>query len=72
MGRRSGEILGGKMMDKHKMRRKNILYKLRRKGVRCDTRGRTIFFPYNGSPFDVVQVRRLCKEYNFKVQLEII
>lgn len=59
-------------MDKRKMRRKNLLYKLRRKGVRCSTQERGIFFPYGGTPLKVVQIRRLCEEYNFKVQFEIV
>lgn len=32
-------------MDKLKMRRKNLLYKLRRKGFRCSTKERVIFSP---------------------------
>ena len=36
-------------MDKRKMRRKNLLYKLRRKGVRCSTKERMIFYPYGGT-----------------------
>lgn len=58
-------------MDKWKMRRKNLLYKLRRKGVRCSTKERTIFYPYGEPPLSVVQIRRLCEEYDFKVQFEI-
>lgn len=54
------------------MRRKNILYKLRRKGVRCSTKERMIFYPYGGVPLNVVQIRRLCEEYGFKVQFEIM
>ena len=52
-------------------KRDNLLYRLRKKGVRVETRERTIFFAYNGQPFDVVQVKRLCREYHFRVQLEI-
>lgn len=59
-------------MDKRKMRRKNLLYKLRRKDVRCSTKERIIFYPYGGSPLTVVQIRRLCKEYDFKVQFELV
>lgn len=59
-------------MDKWKMRRKNLLYKLRRKGVRCSTQERVIFFPYGGTPLNVVQIWRLCEEYGFKVQFEIV
>lgn len=59
-------------MDKRKMRRKNLLYKLRRKGVRCSTKERTIFYPYGGVPLSVAQIRRLCNEFDFKVQFEIV
>lgn len=60
------------IMEKLKMRRKNLLYKLRRKGVRCSTQERIIFFPYSGAPLNVIQIRRLCDEYNFKIQFEIV
>lgn len=58
-------------MDKKKMRRKNLLYKLRRKGVRCSTKERMIFYPCNENPLLVIQIRRHCDEYNFKVHFEI-
>ena len=53
------------------MRKKNLLYKLRRKGVRCSTKERMIFYPCNENPLLVIQIRRLCDEYNFKVHFEI-
>lgn len=59
-------------MDKRKMRRKNLLYKLRRKGIRCSTKERIIFYPYGGFPLTVVQTRRLCDEYDFKIQFEMV
>nr|DAI46042.1 MAG TPA: hypothetical protein [Caudoviricetes sp.] len=52
-------------------KRDNLLYRLRKKGVRVKTRERTIFFAYDEQPFDIVQVKRLCREYYFNVQLEI-
>ncbi|AFJ08796.1 MULTISPECIES: hypothetical protein [Prevotella] len=52
-------------------KRDNLLYRLRKKGVRVITRERTIFFPYDGEPFKTIQVKRLCKEFHFYVQLEI-
>lgn len=58
-------------MDKYKMRRKNLLYKLRRKGIRCDTKERCIYYPFDKGPSEVIQIRRLCREYKFSVQLEI-
>lgn len=53
-------------------RRNNILYKLRRKGVRCDTKARTIELPYGSDPEGFVQVARLRREYRFNVQFVII
>lgn len=51
--------------------RDNLLYRLRKKGVRVHTRKRTIFFAFDREPFRNRQIRRLCKEFNFHVQLEI-
>ncbi len=51
--------------------RDNLLYRLRKKGVRVQTRERTIYFAHDGVPFQIVQVKRLCREFNFYVQLEI-
>ena len=53
-------------------RRSNILYRLRKKGVRVNTKERTIFIPYGEDPNREVQVGRLRKEYHFNVQFEII
>ena len=52
-------------------KRDNLLYRLRKKGVKVQTRERTMFFAYDGEPFTIIQIRRLCKEYHFNVQLEI-
>lgn len=60
------------MMDKRLTRRKNLLYKLRRKGVRCDTKGRCIEYPYGAEPSDVPQIRRLMDEYKFNIQFVIV
>lgn len=51
--------------------RDNLLYRLRKKGVRVQTRERTIYFAHDGMPFTIIEIRRLCKEYHFNVQLEI-
>ena len=40
-------------------RRSNILYRLRKKGVRVNTKERTIFIPYVEDPNKEVQVGRL-------------
>ena len=58
-------------MDKRLKRRANLLYRLRKKGVRCDTKAREISFAYGKDPMEVIQIRRLCKELNFNVQLTI-
>ncbi|WP_199741395.1 hypothetical protein [Prevotella sp. OH937_COT-195] len=52
-------------------KRDNLLYRLRKKGVRVHTKERTIYFAFDGEPFQIVQVKRLCREFNFYVQLEI-
>jgi hypothetical protein len=57
---------------KKQKRRANLLYKLRRKGVRCDILQRTIYYPYGANPEDVIQIRRLREEYHFNVQFEIV
>lgn len=59
-------------MDKKKMRRKNLLYRLRKKGVRVDTCGRCIYLPYGSEPDHIAQVRRLRREYDFVIQFEIV
>lgn len=58
-------------MDKRAMRRKNLLYKLRKKGVRCDTKARCIEYPYGEDPARVPQIRCLVREYNFNIQFII-
>jgi hypothetical protein len=53
-------------------RRANMLYKLRKQGITCDTKTRTIYFPvWGGDPLYVGQIKRLCKEFRFRVQLII-
>ena len=52
-------------------KRDNLLYRLWKKGVRADTRERTIFFGVGGDPFKLTQIRRLCREFHFNVQLVI-
>lgn len=41
------------------MRRKNLLYRLRKKGVKVDTRERCVYLPYGSEPDNIAQVRRL-------------
>nr|DAL82959.1 MAG TPA: hypothetical protein [Caudoviricetes sp.] len=52
-------------------KRDNLIYRLRKKGVRVRTRERTIFFAYDGKPFEIRQVARLCKEFHFVMQSEL-
>lgn len=52
-------------------KRDNLLYRLRKKGVQANTRERVIFFGVGGEPFKIRQIRRLCREFHFNVQLVI-
>ena len=57
---------------KNLKRRANLLYRLRQKGIRCNTRQRTIYLPYNGDLDTACQIGKLRKEYGFIIQFEII
>ena len=52
-------------------RRANILYRLRKKGIRADTKECIIFCAYGEDITGIVQVKRLREEYNFNIQLII-
>lgn len=52
-------------------KRDGLLYRLRKKGIKCNTGKREIYFPYGKDPMEVVQVRRLHDEYKFNVQFTI-
>ena len=52
-------------------KRDNLLYRLRKKGVQANTREHTIFFGVGGDPFKIRQIRWLCREFHFNVQLVI-
>lgn len=54
------------------MRRKNLLYNLRKKGVKVNTRERCIYLPYDSEPDHIAQVRHLRREYDFVIQFEIV
>ncbi|KXO15633.1 hypothetical protein HMPREF3218_0200556 [Prevotella bivia] len=58
-------------MNKIIKRRYNLVYCLRKKGVRCLSKERIIFFPYNQNPNAIRQISCLCREYHFHVQLEL-
>ena len=53
-------------------RRANLLYKLRRHGVECNTKLRVIYLPYFDTPEKYPQIPRLCREFHFNVQYIII
>lgn len=64
-------------MDKRmRKRRSGLLYRLRRKGYRCDTRGRVIYFPADDAggvnPMEIIQIARLKRKFGFCVQYEIV
>lgn len=51
-------------------RRANLLYRLRKKGVRCNTRERTIYYPHGYTPGEC-RIQRLRQEYDFKIQFKL-
>ncbi len=53
-------------------RRANLLYKLHRHGVKCDTKHRVIYLPYFDTPEKYPQIPRLCREFHFNIQYIII
>ncbi len=53
---------------RHPKRRANLLYKLRRRGIQCDTKQRCIYLPYMEQPQNYPQIPRLCREFHFYVQ----
>jgi hypothetical protein len=59
-------------LSRNLKRRAGMLYRLRRKGVRCDTRKRTIYYPYGYDPLEIRQARILKNKFGFTVQFEII
>jgi hypothetical protein len=62
--------MNGILPTKKAKRRANLLYRLRKKGVRCNTKERTIYYPYGCTP-DECQIQRLRHEFNFAVQFEL-
>lgn len=55
----------------YKKRQANLLYRLRREGVKCNTKLRLIFIPFLHNPYQHSQVMKLCKEYHFNIQYTI-
>ena len=59
-------------MNKKQLRRRAyLLYKLRKKGIRCLPRQFTIFYPYGKDPETMAEIVHLRKEFHFSVQFEI-
>jgi hypothetical protein len=55
-------------------RRANILYRLRKKGIRVHTKDRTIFYHAGdggGNPLSMLQISQLVEEYRFLIQFEL-
>lgn len=59
------------MSKKQLRRRAYLLYRLRKQGIRCLTRCRTIFYLYGEDPKSVPQICSLISEFHFHVQFEI-
>ncbi len=45
-----------------------LIYRLRKKGIRVNTKERVIFLPYGEKISDYVQIERLHKEFYMNVQ----
>lgn len=59
-------------MNKQQLRRRAyLLSRVRKQGVRCRTRARTIFYPYGEDLSIIPDIGRLMNEFHFCVQLEI-
>lgn len=53
-------------------RRANLLYSLRKKGIKCDTKRKIIFMPYLTDTLKYGQVGKLCREFHFVVQWTLV
>ncbi len=60
------------MTPRQRRRRDNLLYRLRRHGIRADTRSHTIYIPAGTDPWLHPQAARLHNEYNFQIQLTLL
>jgi hypothetical protein len=56
---------------KNRIIKYNLTYRLRKKGFRVIGRERIIIAEYLSKPFEVCQIQRLVKEFNYHVQFEI-
>lgn len=64
--------MNGKAMANNLSRRANLLRGLRRKGISCNTRLRTIYIPYGTDPHDYPQAMKLAREFHFGIQFVIV
>lgn len=59
-------------MNKQRLKRRaNLLYRLRKKGIRADTKEHVIFCPFNEDITGIVQCKRLRREIHFNIQFAI-
>ncbi len=49
-----------------------LIYRLRKKGIRVNTKERVIFLPYDEKITDYVEIVRLSKEFYINVQYIIV
>lgn len=54
----------------NRKRRSNILYRLRKKGYRANTKEKVVFLNQEQRSDHVIQINRLRSEFGFIVQLE--
>ena len=59
------------MCKKKLKRRSNMLYRLRKKDVVCNTRQKTIYMPYEQIIPDIIELKRLREEFHFFIQLKM-
>lgn len=59
------------LTSKIRKRRANMLYQIRKKGYKCQTKEKTIFFPYGENPNAILQIQHLISEFNFTVQYQM-
>ena len=59
------------MKQQRLKRRANILYRLRKKGIRADTKQRIVFCAAGKDITNIVQVKRLKQEFYFNIQIVI-
>jgi len=59
------------MCKKKIKRRANMLYRLRKKGIRCDTKQKTIYLPYGQIIPNIIELNRLREEFYFLIQLNM-